>query len=125
MVQSQESMMPYTEDERNELTKAVHALCEGELEFISDPAHGWLKVPCGAYVLSKFHASPYSYEQGDYVYLEEDLDAHGFLKAAGIVTRSAGGDWYIPERLLPVQQRIGETHPRDMTPLRDPKYVSP
>ncbi len=52
-------------------------------DFISDPGHGWVKVP-----LSLLHdlcisreISTYSYRKGDFVYLEEDCDAAVFHQA--------------------------------------------
>jgi hypothetical protein len=54
------------------------------LTFYSDPGHAWLKVP-----REKLHAlgiagqiSCCSYARNKHVYLEEDLDAGIFLKAA-------------------------------------------
>jgi hypothetical protein len=46
-------------------------------EFISDPGHGWLKVPLTD--LNGFKPSQYSFKDGEYAYLEEDCDAHAFL----------------------------------------------
>lgn len=58
----------------------------------SDPGHAWVKVPkaflakvIGPHWRSIF--TPFSYERGDYVYLEEDVDAGRFsnwCKANGI-----------------------------------------
>lgn len=49
----------------------------------SDPGHGWLKVP-----RKELHElgiadqiTPYSYERGEWVYLEEDADLSTFAKA--------------------------------------------
>ena len=63
--------------------------------FYSDPAHGWLRV--NKRVLRNYWGNlwrqsftPYSYELGDWVYLEEDQDAHVFLtglKDAGVEYR--------------------------------------
>ena len=54
-----------------------------KVTYYTDPGHGWLRVP-----YSKLEAvgvqdriSIYSYRRGDYVYLEEDLDAGNFLEA--------------------------------------------
>ena len=50
--------------------------------FFSDIGHGWLKVPRS--LLNKLgienKISTYSYQKGDYVYLEEDADATTFIK---------------------------------------------
>ena len=47
----------------------------------ADPMHGWVRV--NKKVLREFwgltwrsHFTPYSYERGDWAYLEEDRDAH-------------------------------------------------
>ena len=53
--------------------------------FISDPGHGWLRVPHAdivqsgiAHIISRF-----SYIDAEFVYLEEDVDAALFLEPAG------------------------------------------
>ena len=50
-------------------------------DFISDPGHGWLKVPRSE--VNSLGIGPKvsscSYEQGDYVYLEEDCDAGRYI----------------------------------------------
>lgn len=57
-------------------------------DFISDPGHGWLKVPHA--LLAELgiadKISTYSYSRDAFAYLEEDLDASTFIaamKAAG------------------------------------------
>jgi len=54
-----------------------------QLDFYSDPGHGWLKVE--KRMLEQFgiddKISYYSYARGDYVYLEEDCDASLFIGA--------------------------------------------
>lgn len=57
-------------------------------DFISDPGHGWLKVPHA--LLAELgiaeQITSYSYSRGDFAYLEEDCDASRFIaamKAAG------------------------------------------
>lgn len=51
--------------------------------FISDPGHGWLKVPFS--LIEKLgivdHITRYSYQRYEFVYLEEDCDAPLFLEA--------------------------------------------
>lgn len=53
--------------------------------FVEDSGHGWLKVPHSE--LRRLgiadSISPCSYSNGDYAYLEEDLDAGVFIKAMG------------------------------------------
>ncbi len=59
---------------------------EGKYIFHSDAGHGWLAVKrteldrLGLVGL----ISDYSYEHDDMVYLEEDVDAGLFIKAAGL-----------------------------------------
>jgi len=54
-----------------------------KLRYIQDPAHGWLEVPRGLLqVLGIEHTiTSYSYQKGDRVYLEEDLDMIKFVRA--------------------------------------------
>ena len=47
-------------------------------QWIVDTAHAWLKVPKQEYEESKFQASKYSYQDDEYVYLEEDCAASGY-----------------------------------------------
>ena len=61
-----------------------------KLPYYCDPGHGWLKVSRKS--LASFglleKISGYSYQRGDYVYLEEDFDASLYCKAledAGII----------------------------------------
>ena len=52
-------------------------------DFISDPGHGWVKVPMTllqALCISE-KITDYSYRRGDFAYLEEDLDASIFHQA--------------------------------------------
>jgi len=50
--------------------------------FFSDSCHGWIRVPRS--LLNKLgiedKISTYSYQKGDYVYLEEDADATTFIE---------------------------------------------
>lgn len=61
---------------------------EYQYEFISDPGHGWLKVPVEALrdlnLMDK--VSSFSYLEGSYAYLEEDLDMPMFMEASGAVS---------------------------------------
>ena len=49
----------------------------------SDPGHAWLKAPRAHLIelgiLSQI--TPYSYQRGDWVYLEEDQDVSTFINA--------------------------------------------
>lgn len=64
-------------------------------DFYADSGHGWLKVPRAEVeqlgILNKI--SHFSYQRGEYVYLEEDCDASAFvmaLNAKGIKFASRG-----------------------------------
>jgi len=52
------------------------------LTFINDPGHGWLRVPLTdiAALGIEEQITPYSYIEGNFAYLEEDLDAPRFLE---------------------------------------------
>lgn len=53
-----------------------------QLNFFTDPSHGWLEVDLdllGKYGI-KHEISEYSYLRGDKAYLEEDLDAGTFIR---------------------------------------------
>lgn len=64
--------------------------------FYNDPGHAWLKV--SKKELEKLglieKISSFSYERGEFAYLEEDCDASVFLKAK----RDAGESFEIVER---------------------------
>lgn len=53
------------------------------LHWFSDPSHGWLKVKKVELLKLRIadKISTYSYTRGDFVYLEEDMDATTYLKA--------------------------------------------
>ena len=53
------------------------------LTFINDPGHGWLRVPLTdiAALGIEEQITPYSYIEGNFAYLEEDLDAPRYLEA--------------------------------------------
>ena len=55
-----------------------------KLTFYADAGHGWLKVArADLDALDIAHRiTPYSYERGQWVYLEEDCDATTYLEAA-------------------------------------------
>jgi hypothetical protein len=53
------------------------------LTFISDPGHGWLKIPLPeiAALGIEGQISPYSFIEGEFAYLEEDCDCTRYLEA--------------------------------------------
>jgi hypothetical protein len=55
-----------------------------KFDYIMDPGHGWLKVPKAllAQLGIADKISPYSYQRGEYAYLEEDCDLTAFHAAA-------------------------------------------
>ena len=54
------------------------------VSFLTDPGHGWLSVKRSDLreLGIAYDITPYSYQNGDRVYLEEDCDANKFLVAA-------------------------------------------
>jgi len=56
---------------------------ERNFDFVSDPAHGWVKVPVSLLrelgIAGKI--TSYSYRKGKNAYLEEDVDATLFVNA--------------------------------------------
>lgn len=53
----------------------------GTYEYHTDPGHGWLKVPMKEIEELGLKISEFSYQDGDFGYLEEDLDAGTFMRA--------------------------------------------
>lgn len=55
------------------------------LKFYADPGHGWVAVKRKMLhdLGIAYKISPYSYEKGQTVYLEEDMDLDTLLKALG------------------------------------------
>ena len=53
-------------------------------EFITDPGHGWLKVPLNELKESGYQPSEFSYFNDTHAYLEEDCDASLFLHKIGV-----------------------------------------
>ncbi len=53
------------------------------LTFLSDPGHGWLRVPLVEIVTLELtgRISPYSFIQGEHAFLEEDCDCPRYLRA--------------------------------------------
>jgi len=54
--------------------------------FCIDPGHGWLRVPRQEIKDAGIAVTAYSYWDGQYGYLEEDIDAGRFIDAAGITS---------------------------------------
>lgn len=74
-------------------------------QFHSDPGHGWLEVTRAELVRLGIAStiSPYSYQRGGLVYLEEDCDAGAFL----VAKKSLGEDF-----------QIKDTSVNDSSPIR-------
>jgi len=49
--------------------------------FYTDPGHGWLQVPKHLAKELAIKPSVYSYQDREYLYLEEDFDAQPFFSA--------------------------------------------
>tara|TARA_R110000796_G_scaffold241676_1_gene363439 strand:- start:82 stop:336 length:255 start_codon:yes stop_codon:yes gene_type:complete len=60
-------------------------MTEQNLKWIIDDAHGWLRVDKLKYIRSNFRASPYSYYDDQYVYLEEDCDASLYINEHKVI----------------------------------------
>jgi hypothetical protein len=52
-----------------------------EYMWFADPNHAWLRVDKKEYLLTGFNASQYSYQDEQFVYLEEDFDATLYLSS--------------------------------------------
>lgn len=54
------------------------------LTYYNDPGHGWVKVnrSVAESIMGEafYRISPFSYQHGDYIYLEEDCDADLFFQ---------------------------------------------
>ena len=77
------------------------------LNFISTPSHGYLMVSENDYRISGYKASRFSYRHEAHVYLEEDCDAGGFLRAVSLKithenTKQTYVDYDITETLTPM-----------------------
>jgi hypothetical protein len=84
------TILRYNVPMMNETRMKVYKDLRIKLKLYTDPAHGWVAVK--RKLLTEYgiaeHISPYSYQKGDTVYLEEDSDALKFttkLAAQGIV----------------------------------------
>ena len=89
--------------------------------FITDEGHGWLRIPKDIYELSGYKASNFSYEDNDYVYLEEDVDTYGWFKA---LTGREWEDFPAIEREVHVTRR-STSNPRNKTRMSGEGFVSP
>ena len=49
--------------------------------FFESPSHGWLRVPRTEIETLGIEVTRYSYEDGTYLYLEEDCDLSTFINA--------------------------------------------
>ena len=84
--------------------------------FHTDAGHGWLEVPKTLAKALDIRISPFSYEDNEYYYLEEDLDAGVFTKAA----KAAGLKFEV------VSKHFDGNHPLKRNQrVNDPNYVSP
>jgi hypothetical protein len=48
-------------------------------KFISDPGHGWLEVNLKEFPYAQRSATGFGFKNGDFIYLEEDVEANDFL----------------------------------------------
>ena len=55
----------------------------GEFTFIADEGHGWLRVPLDTVRALPVTITPYSYQDHEFAYLEEDCDLSAFIDAIG------------------------------------------
>lgn len=63
--------------------------------FFSDPGHGWLQVERAELVRLGIAGaiSAYSYQKGDFAYLEEDCDMAKYCNAIGITNAAQYREW--------------------------------
>ena len=80
-VDIQTSARPTPEDTAPLAGRINCPICE-HIEWQTDAGHGWLRIGLDQYAESEIVASPYSYFDDTFAYLEEDVDAGKFL------------DWY-------------------------------
>jgi len=65
-------------------------------KFISDPGHGWLEVSLKDFPFAQRSATGCGYKNGDFIYLEEDVEANDFL----VELRQRGIAFDITEEIL-------------------------
>jgi hypothetical protein len=72
-----------------------------DMKFFSDPGHGWLRIKRSRLqeLGIEEKISGHSYQQGEHVYLEEDMDMSTYLNAEGIASTSEHLKyfWYVAE----------------------------
>lgn len=75
--QTPSDLVSYVRSQRHDLMLTM------DFKFYEDPGHGWLAVKRSLLVELGIeqHISPFSYQKGKTVYLEEDCDANRFVKA--------------------------------------------
>ena len=69
---------------------------------------GWLRVRKDDYLLTGFKATPYSYEDDTYVYLEEDVDAPNYLKLYQPNPKKITEEFYSGECPIRLMDKIQE-----------------
>jgi hypothetical protein len=65
-------------------------------KFISDPGHGWLEVNLKDFPFAQRSATGFGFKNGDFIYLEEDVEANDFL----VELRQRGIAFDITEEIL-------------------------
>jgi hypothetical protein len=65
-------------------------------KFISDPSHGWLEVNLKEFPFAQRSATGFGFKNGDFIYLEEDIEANDFL----VELRQRGIAFDITEEIL-------------------------
>ena len=76
--------------------------------WIRDVGHGWLRVRKDEYLLTGFKATPYSYEDDTYVYLEEDVDAPTYLELHQPNPKKITEEFYSGECPISLMDKIQE-----------------
>lgn len=54
-----------------------------KIEYVHDPGHGWLKVPLAEFPDARDFGTGFGYDDGAFIYLEEDCEAGLFMDAHG------------------------------------------
>ena len=87
------------------------------LTFYSDPGHGWLEVDRDLLVTLGIdeEITPYSYQRGEKVYLEEDCDFSTFARAM----QAAGREF----KVMTINEPRGDSWVRGL-PSYEPDMVS-
>lgn len=63
--------------------------------YFTDPGHGWLQVERAELVRLGIadKITPYSYQKGEFVYLEEDCDMATYCAAVGVTNAEQWQEW--------------------------------